>query len=49
MNNPELKGSLANQGAYIIASTPQRYGAFIAEQLAAYKKAVDDAGIKLDS
>ena len=49
MNNPELKAALASQGAYVIASTPQRYGAFIAEQMASYKKAVDDAGIKLES
>lgn len=49
MNHPELKSALAAQGAYVISSTPQRYGAFIAEQLAAYKKAVDDAGIKLES
>jgi tripartite-type tricarboxylate transporter receptor subunit TctC len=49
MNHPELKLALANQGAYVISSTPQRYGAFIADQLAAYKKAVDDAGIKLES
>lgn len=49
MNHPELKATLAAQGAYVISSTPQRYGAFLAEQLAAYKKAVDDAGIKLES
>lgn len=49
MNHPELKNALAAQGAYVISSTPQRYGAFIAEQIAAYKKAVDEAGIKLDS
>ena len=49
MNYPELKSALAAQGAYVISSTPQRYGAFIAEQMVAYKKAVDDAGIKLES
>jgi tripartite-type tricarboxylate transporter receptor subunit TctC len=49
MNHPELKGQLASQGAYVISSTPQRYAAFIAEQMAAYKKAVDEAGIKLES
>lgn len=49
MNHPELKNALAVQGAYVISSTPQRYGAFIAEQMAAYKRAVDEAGIKLES
>jgi tripartite-type tricarboxylate transporter receptor subunit TctC len=49
MNHPELKGALAAQGAYVISSTPQRYREFIAEQMAAYKKAVDEAGIKLES
>lgn len=46
MNHPELKNSLSTQGALVIANTPQRYGAFIAEQMAAYKKAAEDAGIK---
>jgi tripartite-type tricarboxylate transporter receptor subunit TctC len=49
MNSTELKANLASQGAYVIASTPQRYRAFIAEQMASYKKAVDDAGIRLES
>ena len=49
MNHPELKSALAAQGAYVISSTPQRYGAFIAEQMTAYRKAVEDAGIKLES
>jgi tripartite-type tricarboxylate transporter receptor subunit TctC len=49
MTHPELKAALAAQGAYVISSTPQRYRAFIAEQMALYKKAVEDAGIKLES
>lgn len=49
MSHPDLKAALTAQGGYVIASTPQRYGAFIAEQLALYKKAVDEAGIKLES
>lgn len=49
MNHPEFKAALAAQGAYVISSTPQRYRAFIAEQMATYKKAVDEAGIRLES
>lgn len=49
VNHPELKNALAGQGAYVIATTPQQYRAFIAEQMAAYKKAVDEAGIRLES
>jgi tripartite-type tricarboxylate transporter receptor subunit TctC len=48
MVHPDLKGALAAQGGYVISSTPQRYRTFIAEQMAAYKKAVDEAGIKLE-
>jgi tripartite-type tricarboxylate transporter receptor subunit TctC len=49
MNHPELKGALAAQGAYVISNTPQLYREFIAEQMAVYKKAVNEAGIKLES
>lgn len=49
MNHPDLKAVMVAQGGYVIASTPQRYGAFIAEQLAIFKKAVAEAGIKLES
>jgi tripartite-type tricarboxylate transporter receptor subunit TctC len=49
MNHPELKKALEAQGAYVISSTPQRYGALVAEQVALYKKAVTEAGIKLES
>lgn len=49
VNDPQLKSALAAQGAYVIASTPQKYGSFIAEQMAIYKKAVDEAGVRLDN
>lgn len=49
MNQTDLKSALAAQGALVIASTPQQYRAFIAEQMAAYKKAVEDAGISQES
>ena len=49
MNHPELKAQLAAQGALVIATTPQRYAAFIAEQIERYRKAIDEAGIRLES
>ena len=49
MNHAETKRSLGEQGAIVITGTPQRYAAFIAEQIDVYRKAVEAAGIKLDS
>lgn len=48
MNSPEMKTTLAAQGAYSIASTPRQYAAFFVEEVGTYKKAGDDIGIKLD-
>ena len=48
MTSPEMKTTLAAQGAYAIATTPERYTAFFAEELERYKKTVDDLGLKLD-
>ena len=48
MASPEMKTTLAAQGAYAIATTPERYTAFFAEELERYKKTVDDLGLKLD-
>lgn len=49
MNHPDTKRPLGEQGTIIITGTPQRYAAFIAEQIDGYRKAVEAAGIKLDS
>lgn len=48
MNSPELKATLAAQGAYSIASTPEQYASFFADELERFKKTVDDFGLKLD-
>ncbi len=48
MASPEMKTALAAQGAYSIASTPERYTAFFNEEIERYKKISDDLGIKLD-
>ena len=48
MNSPEMKASLAAQGAYPISTTPERYAAFFAEEMDRFKKTVDDLNIKLD-
>ena len=48
MNSAEMKASLAASGAYPIATTPERYSVFFAEEMDRFKKTVDDLGIKLD-
>ncbi|MDQ6880671.1 MAG: tripartite tricarboxylate transporter substrate-binding protein, partial [Pseudomonadota bacterium] len=48
MASPEMKAALALQGAYSIASTPERYAAFFSDEMDRYKKAVDELGLKLD-
>lgn len=49
MNQAETKRLLGEQGTIVITGTPQRYAAFIAEQIDGYRKAVEAAGITLDS
>ena len=48
MANPEMKTTLAAQGGYSIATTPERYTAFLNGEIERYKKISDDLGIKLD-
>ena len=48
MAGPEMKATLAAQGAYSIASTPERYAAFFAEEMDRFRKTVDDLGLKID-
>jgi tripartite-type tricarboxylate transporter receptor subunit TctC len=48
MASPEMKSALAAQGAYSIATTPERYNTFFLEEIDRYKKTVDALGLKLD-
>ena len=48
MVSPEMKSALAAQGAYSIASTPERYASFFADEMERFKKTVDALGLKLD-
>lgn len=48
MASPEMKAALAAQGAYSIASTPERYAAFFSSEMERYKKTVDELGLKLE-
>ena len=48
MSNPEMKSALAAQGAYSIATTPERYNTFFLEEIDRYRKTVDALGLKLD-
>ena len=49
MNHADSRRALGEQGAIVITGTPQRYAAFIAEQIDGYRKAVEAAGVRLDS
>jgi tripartite-type tricarboxylate transporter receptor subunit TctC len=48
MTSPEMKAALSAQGAYSIASTPERYAAFFNEEMDRYKRTVEELGLKLD-
>ena len=48
MATAEMKSALAAQGAYSIASTPDRYAAFFADEIDRFKRTVDELGLKLD-
>lgn len=48
MSGPEMKATLATQGGYPIATTPERYAAFFTEEAARYKKIVGEIGLSLD-
>jgi tripartite-type tricarboxylate transporter receptor subunit TctC len=48
MSTPEMKSALAAQGAYSIATTPERYNTFFLEEIDRYRKTVDALGLKLD-
>ena len=48
MASPEMKAALAAQGAYSIASTPERYAAFFSDEMDRYKKTIDELGLKLE-
>ena len=49
MSHPDTRKNLTDQGAVVITGTPQRYAAFIGEQIDGYRKAVEAAGVRLDS
>ena len=48
MNSQEMQATMAAQGAYSIASTAEGYATFFAQEMARFKKTVDDMGLTLD-
>ena len=48
MNSADMKMALAAQGGFPISTTPERYAAFFAEELARFKKVVGEIGLSLD-
>ena len=48
VTDAQTKAALDAQGAYSIASTPEQYAAFFADQEQRFRKVVNDLGLKLD-
>ena len=48
MNGAEMRATLAAQGAYPIATNPEQYASFFADQMERFRKTVDDLGLKLE-
>ena len=48
MTSPEMQATLSAQGGYVIASTAEGYATFFAQEMARFKKTVDDMGLTLD-
>jgi len=48
IDSPEVQAKFKNVGFEGFSSTPEELGDYIKAQLAAWKKMVDDAGIKRD-
>ena len=46
--SPAVIDALAQQGVEAASSTPQAFAAFIAEQVASYRKLVEDKAVTLD-
>ena len=48
LNEPEMKQRLADQGAEVVANTPEEFAVFIREDTAKWAKIVKDSGIKVE-
>jgi len=48
MQQPEIRSSLANEGAKFTARTPDEFGAFVKAEIAKWAKVVKSAGIRVD-
>jgi tripartite-type tricarboxylate transporter receptor subunit TctC len=48
VSHAEMKERIANLGYDVVASTPEQFAAQIKEDLAKWKKVIENAGIKID-
>ncbi|RAI43941.1 tripartite tricarboxylate transporter substrate binding protein [Rhodoplanes roseus] len=46
MKSPDVKEKLAAQGAILVGDTPEEFSAYIASEIAKWRKVVDAAGVK---
>ena len=48
LNEPEMKQRLADQGAEVVANTPEEFAVFIREDTAKWAQIVKTSGIKIE-
>ena len=48
LNEPDMKQRLADQGAEVVANTPEEFAVFIREDTAKWAKIVKDSGVKVE-
>ena len=48
LKSPEMLERLANDGAEVIASTPEEFANYIKREVVKWAKAVKDSGVRLD-
>jgi tripartite-type tricarboxylate transporter receptor subunit TctC len=46
LNQPDIKQRMYNEGMSVVASTPERFSAFLDEETAKYARIIEAAGIK---
>jgi tripartite-type tricarboxylate transporter receptor subunit TctC len=46
LNQPDIKQKMYNEGMSVVASTPERFGEFLASETAKYNRIIESAGIK---
>ena len=46
LTQPDIKQKMYNEGMSVVASSPERFGEFLAQETAKYNRIIEAAGIK---